>query len=344
MYLWTRGIPQAPVFGRAALQPMPFLLAFLPILLSRPPRTPIAPMLDGMNSPADELRAIVMRADSTWTDTGLPRVAMVHAEACASQVYQPMLHLVLQGTKTLSIGDQLLTYPAGSYFIVPVDVPATGEIYPDADGSPYLATCLTLDADVIAGLLQDTADRAAPAAAPTRFTAAEAPAEMLDAWLRMMRLLDHPGQATVLAPMIEREILFWALQGPLGETVREIGRPEGRLAQIRRVTQWIGEHFAEPFRIEPLAAMAGMSVAAFYRHFRSVTAMTPIQYQKRLRLLRARWLLLFAPRDAASIAFEVGYESASQFSREYARLFGMPPARDAARFRVPAASGLHGKA
>jgi transcriptional regulator GlxA family with amidase domain len=118
--------------------------------------------------------------------------------------------------------------------------------------------------------------------------------------------------------------------------LREIARPEGRLAQVRRAIHWIREHYTEPFRVEPLAAMADMSVAAFYRHFKSVTAMTPIQYQKNLRLLRARWLMLFEPRDAASIAFTVGYESASQFSREYSRLFGMPPARDAARFKPPA--------
>jgi transcriptional regulator GlxA family with amidase domain len=108
------------------------------------------------------------------------------------------------------------------------------------------------------------------------------------------------------------------------------------MTQIRRVTQWIREHYTEPFRVEPLALMSGMSVAAFYRHFKSVTAMTPIQYQKRLRLLRARWLLLFDTLDATSIAYKVGYESASQFNREYARLFGLPPARDAARFRSPA--------
>jgi len=106
-------------------------------------------------------------------------------------------------------------------------------------------------------------------------------------------------------------------------------RPDGRLSQVHRATQWIREHYTEPFRAEPLAMMADMSVAAFYRHFKAVTAMTPIQYQKRLRLLRARWLLLFDTLDATSIAYTMGYESASQ------RLFGLPPARDAARFKLP---------
>lgn len=286
----------------------------------------------GVDNQMQELRRIVMRAGDAWTDTGIARVAMVQAEACSSQVYQPMLHLVLQGSKILSVGEQLLRYPAGTYFIVPVDVPATGEIQPSNADEPYLATCLTLDPSRIASVLDVTRWPAGQPRAP-RFSATLAPPELIDAWLRMMRLIDRPDEIGGLAPLIEQEILFRVLQGPMGRLLREIAHPDGRLAQIRRVTEWIGRNFAQPLRVERLAEMAEMSVAAFYRHFRAVTAMTPIQYQKRLRLLRARWMLLFAPRDAASIAFEVGYESASQFSREYARLFGLPPARDAARFR-----------
>ncbi|MEX5594074.1 AraC family transcriptional regulator [Pseudomonas orientalis] len=284
-----------------------------------------------------ELRSIVMRAHDKWTDTGLPRVQMVRAEACADQVYQPMLHLVLQGQKTLSIGDAVSRYVAGSYFLVPVDVPATGQIHSAATGQPYLAVSLTLDPVVISTLLFEDPSTAKPSRGSC-FEPVQAPAEMIDAWLRMLRLMDHPHEAAVLGPMAEREILFRALQGPLGGVLRDVARPEGRLAQIRRATLWIREHYTEPFRVEPLAMMADMSVAAFYRHFKSVTAMTPIQYQKRLRLLRARWLLLFDTRDATSIAYTVGYESASQFSREYARLFGLPPARDAARFKLPPAA------
>ena len=284
-----------------------------------------------------ELRSIVMRAHDKWTDTGLPRVQMVRAEACADQVYQPMLHLVLQGQKTLSIGDAVSRYVAGSYFLVPVDVPATGQIHSAATGQPYLAVSLTLDPVVISTLLFEDPSTAKPSRGSC-FEPVQAPAEMIDAWLRMLRLMDHTHEAAVLGPMAEREILFRALQGPLGGVLRDVARPEGRLAQIRRATLWIREHYTEPFRVEPLAMMADMSVAAFYRHFKSVTAMTPIQYQKRLRLLRARWLLLFDTRDATSIAYTVGYESASQFSREYARLFGLPPARDAARFKLPPAA------
>lgn len=284
----------------------------------------------------DELRSIVTRAENKWTDIGIPRVAMVRSEVCADQVYHPMLHLVLQGSKTLSIGDKVLKYPASTYFLVPVDIPATGQIRQEGPGMPYLAISLTLDPHVIAGLLSDQAASGEKSAA-TCFSGAPASADMIDAWLRMMRLIDRPLESAVLAPMIEREILFRALQGPLGGMLRDMARPDGRLSQIRRAIHWIRENYTVAFKVEQIADMADMSVAAFYRHFKAITAMTPIQYQKRLRLLRARWLLLFEPRDAASIAFSVGYESASQFNREYARLFGLPPARDVARFKTPAA-------
>jgi transcriptional regulator GlxA family with amidase domain len=153
-----------------------------------------------------------------------------------------------------------------------------------------------------------------------------------------VRLIDRPKEVAMLAPMIEREILFRVLQGPQGDMLRQIAREDSRLSQIRRAIDWVREHYTEPFRIELLADLTGMSVASFYRHFKAITAMTPIQYQKRLRLLKARRLLLFEPRDAAAIAFTVGYESPSQFSREYARMYGMPPVRDVARFKTPAPS------
>lgn len=287
----------------------------------------------------DELRAIVMRADDKWTATGLPRVDMVRAEACSNQVYQSMLHLVLQGTKSLSIGDEVLEFAPATYFVVPVDLPALGQVCAAPQGGPYLALNLTLDPVVIAAMLADLGETGADGADPV-FAVSPAGPELLDAWLRMLRLIDRPQEAALLAPMIEREILFRVLQGPQGAMLRQIARSDSRLAQVRRAIDWIRLHYAEPLRVEPLAAMAGMSLAAFYRHFRKVTAMTPIQYQKRLRLLKARRQLLFEPHDAASVAFSVGYESPSQFSREYARMFGMPPRRDVARFKAPDAAAL----
>lgn len=288
-----------------------------------------------MSQAMDELRAIVMHAGETWTPTGLPLVSMVRAEACSNQIYAPMLHLVLQGTKSLSTGGQVLNFGPGSYFLVPVDLPAIGQIDSETPGKPYLALSLTLEPSVIAAMLDALGDKDTAEPAP-HFSVATAPPELIDAWLRLMRLKDRPSEAALLAPLVEREILYRVLQGPFGPMLRQIARPDSRLSQVRRALDWIRAHFDEPFRVEPLAATAGMSVAAFYRHFKAITAMTPIQYQKRLRLLKARRLLLFEPRDAAAIGFSVGYESASQFSREYARMYGMPPMRDMARFRTVA--------
>lgn len=293
-----------------------------------------------MDRPMDELLDIVMRAGDKWTPTGIPRVEMVRAEACSNQVYQPMMHLVLQGTKKLSIGDEQLSIDAGSYFIVPVDLPAIGQIEPEASRRPYLAVSLTLEPAVVAAVLAELDEGdAAPTHDGPCFTVSALRPELIDAWLRMMRLVDRPAEAAILAPMIEREILFRVLQGPQGHMLRQIARDDGRLSRVRRAIEKIRASYDAPLRVECLAALAGMSVAAFYRHFRAITAMTPIQYQKRLRLLAARRRLLFEPRDAAAIAFSVGYESASQFSREYARMFGLPPVRDMARFKIPAANG-----
>jgi AraC-like DNA-binding protein len=286
-----------------------------------------------MNTPMDELRAIVMHAGSRWTPTGLPRVSMVHSEGCADQVYEPMLHLVLQGSKSLSIGDENLRFAEATYFVVPIHVPATGEVQSDGP-EPYLAVSLALDPTIIANMMAEMHDTGTPS--PSGFAVSTATPELIDAWLRMMRLIDRPDEARMLAAAVEREILFRVLIGPQGDKLREVASADSRLAQVRPAITWLRDHFAEAIRSEPLAAMTGMSVAAFYRHFKSVTSMAPIQYQKQLRLLKARRLLLFETHDVGSIAHMVGYESASQFSREYARLFGMPPGRDAARFRVAA--------
>jgi AraC-like DNA-binding protein len=286
-----------------------------------------------MRKAMDELRGIVMRAGSRWTETGLPRVAMVRSEGCADQVYEPMLHFVLQGSKSLSIGDQNLRFAEATYFVVPVHVPATGEVHSDG-AEPYLAVSLALDPTIIANLMAEMHATGTPS--PSGFAVSTATPEMIDAWLRMMRLIDRPNEAPLLAAAIEREILFRVLIGPQGDKLREVACAESRLAQLRPAISWIRDHYDEAIHAEPLAAMTGMSVAAFYRHFKAVTSMAPIQYQKRLRLLKARRLLLFETNDVGSIAHVVGYESASQFSREYARLFGMPPGRDAARFRVAA--------
>ncbi len=287
-------------------------------------------MVDAMNNDLDELRRLVMRAGNTWTDTGLPRVAMVRAEACADQVYPPMLHLVLQGSKTLSMGDQVATCGPASYFVVPVEVPATGQVHPSAPDLPYLAISLTLDPVVIATVLADEI-KPGEGRGTLHFSPVQAPAELLDAWLRMLRLMGHPEAIAALAPAYEREILYRVLQGPHGWMLREIAAPDTAMARVSLAIQWIRRDFAEPIRVEALASRAAMSVSAFHRHFKAVTNLSPLQYQKRVRLMQARSLMLANASSVTTAAFEVGYESPTQFSRDYARVFGLPPARDAAR-------------
>jgi transcriptional regulator GlxA family with amidase domain len=157
--------------------------------------------------------------------------------------------------------------------------------------------------------------------------------ELLDAWLRLLRLMTRPTDIAALAPAYEREILYRVLQGPQGWMLRDIAAPDSALSQVRSAIQWIRKHYTEAVEVEQLARMTSMSVSAFHRHFKAVTAMSPIQFQKRIRLLQARQLLISQSVNASSVAYDIGYESASQFTREYARFFGAPPATDAAQIR-----------
>jgi AraC-like DNA-binding protein len=155
----------------------------------------------------------------------------------------------------------------------------------------------------------------------------------------MVRLLDSPGDRDILAPMIEREILWRLINGPLGKSVRQVGLADSSLTHVSRAVRWISEHYSEPFRVEDLARSCGMSTSAFHRNFQAVTALSPIQFQKQIRLQKSRLLLLTGAGDVATVGYQVGYENTSQFSREYRRQFGLPPGRDAARLRAGAGPG-----
>jgi transcriptional regulator GlxA family with amidase domain len=152
----------------------------------------------------------------------------------------------------------------------------------------------------------------------------------------MLRLLDSPGDRDILAPMIEREILWRLIKGPLGQSVRQIGLDDSSLTHVSRAVRWITDHYNKAFRVEELARSCGMSTSAFHRNFQAVTALSPIQFQKQIRLQKSRLMLLTATDDVATVSFRVGYDSTSQFSREYRRQFGLPPGRDAARLRASA--------
>ena len=281
------------------------------------------------------LRKLAARAENRRTETGIPRVAMVKGEIPEHElaaVYDPMVNLILQGGKTMTIGDRTLHYDSGTYFVMSVDLPAVGAVRQDGPGKPYLAVSLALDPAIVATVLADAADPA-PTTAIRGFSVAPVTPELLDAWVRMLRLMDQPADIPVLAPAYEREILYRVLQGPHGWMLRDIAIPDTALSRVRLAIEWIRTNFNKPMRVDLLAQIAALSVSAFHRHFKAVTALSPLQFQKRLRLLQARSLLIAAGRGASHVGFEVGYESASQFSREYARFFGWPPAQDAARIR-----------
>lgn len=248
-----------------------------------------------------------------------------------ASVYEPMVCLVLQGAKQVMIGDRLLRYDPACAFLASLDLPVSGRIVEAAAEKPYVAVSLTLDREGLADLLScmpTLTPRATAGFAVTPVTP-----DLLDAWSQLLALLDTPDDVPVLAPLREREVLYRLLQSPQGEMLRQIGRDDSRLSQVRRAIQWIQSHFDAPMRIEALAGIAGMSVPSFHRHFKAATAMSPFQFQKKLRLQAARRLLAINT-DASHAAYSVGYESASQFSREYTRMFGAAPSRDAERLRA----------
>jgi len=268
----------------------------------------------------------------------------ITAAATEYSLTEPLLVVMAQGGKRLLLGDQVHEYRAGDCLVVTANLPVTGH-WIDTDGSANaLGMGLVLRPAAIAALLLQAAPgqwTRVPPAVPAIATG-KADADLLDAAARMLRLLDHPADAPVLAPLITQEILWRLLAGPLGVSVRQIGLADSDLSHVSRAIAWIRDNYAEPMRIDNLARLSGMSASAFHRHFRAVTAMSPLQFQKRIRLQQARSLLVAHPGDIAGIGHRVGYDSPSQFNREYRRLFGAPPGQDAGRLRAerPVAASL----
>ncbi|WP_029117188.1 AraC family transcriptional regulator [Mycobacterium sp. URHB0044] len=248
----------------------------------------------------------------------------------------PLLVFMAQGGKQLLLGDRTYEYRAGQCLVVTADLPVTGHWIGTSEANPSLALALVLRPAAIAALLLETATRRRPrpTADVSAMATCDASVDLLDAVARMLRLLDEPADAAVLAPLVEKEILWRFLTGPQGDTLRQIGLADSDLTHVSRAIGWIRDNYAEPMRVDDLAGLSGMSTSAFHRNFRAVTAMSPLQFQKRIRLQQARSLLLANPRDVAGIGHLVGYDSPSQFTREYRRLFGAPPGQDAARLRT----------
>ena len=286
-----------------------------------------------------EIAAIIARNISRdgFQATPIERLTLVRSSTVTMpmpNVYRPQLCLVAQGRKEVTLSNRVLRYAPGRYGVVTYDLPAIGHVVDATPDKPYL--CVYLDFDAV--MLGEMALRVPPpprAPSPSiGKTVSDAGAGLLDAVLRLLRLLDDPAARPVLGPLAEQEVLYYLLAGPDGARMRHVTASHGRVAQVGRAIAWIGKNFRERFNTELLAAEAGMSPSSLHEHFRAVTAMTPLQFQKQLRLQEARSLMLVENLDVASAAFRVGYESSSQFSREYRRHFGESPARDIARLRA----------
>jgi AraC-like DNA-binding protein len=284
-----------------------------------------------------ELRALIARhaeRDGTWLPTlpGIIAVSSYFPSPPLSAVAEPLFALVAQGTKHVEIGESGFDCNSGQYLILTVDIPLQARISPASPDAPFLAFAMTLRPDVIASLLLEceanpVGDRKTPGMAMSELTQ-----ELVDPVVRLLRLRDQPKDIPALRSGIEREIHWRLLHGPQGEMVRQIGLANSRMAQIGRAIKWIRAHYADSLLVEDAAAIAGMSVTSFHRHFRAITSMSPIQYQKQLRLQAARSRLM-AGEDVVQVGFAVGYHSPSQFSREYRRLFGTAPGRDGGDLR-----------
>ncbi len=273
-------------------------------------------------------------ADETQLETAVPRLSIAASRTPGEQmpgVYQPMICLVLQGAKQVTVGSRVLRYDSASCFLASMEVPAMGCIMEATPEEPYVVTALRIDFEMLGSVLAQM-----PPEPPTTplagFGVAPVTRELLIAWDSLLALLDRPEDIGVLGAGREREVLYRLLCSGHGPLLRQIGREDSRLSRVRRAVATVRDRFDQTLRIETLAEIAGMSVPTFHRHFKAATGLSPLQYQKTLRLQAARQLLSNS-HDAARAAFAVGYESASQFSREYARQFGAPPSRDFARAR-----------
>jgi AraC-like DNA-binding protein len=290
----------------------------------------------------DELAALITRS-TAGLDDGLHPTALRGLQLSRVTVSLPRVHglsspcvgLVAQGTKRIILGDEVYDYNRSHFIAGSVDLPVASQVIGASPAKPFLALKFELEQREVAELLVEVPALAAPAeTAPARgiFVTRVNP-DLAEAFVRLLRLLDSPEDIPALEAGARREVLYRILKSEQGGRLRELAGLSGRSPRIAKAIQWLRQNFHRPLRVEELAALANMSTSSFHEHFRSMTAMSPLQFQKQLRLHEARQLLMSEALDAATAGHRVGYESPSQFSREYSRLFGVPPATDMKRLR-----------
>ncbi|WP_220028172.1 AraC family transcriptional regulator [Paenibacillus sp. S02] len=250
------------------------------------------------------------------------------------QVHEPALCIVAQGRKVVMLAEESYHYGTFDYLVVSVDLPISGQVIQASAEAPYLCLRLNFDPHQVLDLIKESAFPTSPMPDSRRgLYVSQTNSLLLDAVVRLVHLLENPQDVPVLAPLVIREILYRILQGNQGESLKQLVMTGSHSNRIAEVIKRIKQDYDKPLRIEELSKLANMSPSSLHRHFKEVTAMSPMQYQKQLRLQESRRLLLSESADAADVGFQVGYESPSQFSREYARLFGLPPISDIKRLR-----------
>lgn len=292
-------------------------------------------------SRAQELVAIVDRHLSFdgIEPCALPRVKLIRSSSMSNSmpvIYEPALCLVAQGRKRVVLGEIAYDYDPTQYMVVSVDLPLLGSVLEASEERPFLCVSLDLDLRILSELLLEYGGSTPPAPSRPGLILGDVTPELTDAVVRLLRLLDTPNDIAALAPLAEREILYRLLCMDSSGMMRHIANAQSRLSQISRAILWIKANYAESFTIERVADEAGMSTSSLHEHFKAVTTYSPLQYRTRLRLQEARRMMVADALDAASAGFAVGYESPSQFSRDYMKAFGSPPMQDALRLRAAA--------
>jgi AraC-like DNA-binding protein len=264
--------------------------------------------------------------------TGVPGLSLYRKSAptqCTSAAYEPELIVFVQGEKRINVGGTTLECNESTFLLTSIDMPVVSQVTKASREEPILALMLKLEMPMVREILSQEEFHVPEAVSATRGMAVgESSVELLDACSRLLDLLDAPQDIPFLSNLIQREVIYRLLRGPRGENLRAIATLGEQSNRTAKAVAWLRENYAKPLRVEDLASVAQMGVSTLHHHFRSLTAMSPLQYQKQLRLHTARVRMLTDGMDAASAAFEVGYESPSQFSREYSRFFGQPPMRD----------------
>lgn len=281
------------------------------------------------------VRGYVRKSDpNSLAQTPIPELTILTAPEPSGLDYaitRPLACLVLQGSKQVMMGADVFTFGVGDSLLITADVPTVSQIIQATTEAPYISLVIDLNPALVTELMEEIQSIPPPDSAPIKVEPTDV--EVSEAVLRLMRLLDRPASVTVLHASLMRELHYWLLAGRHGSAISRLGWPEGHAQRIARAVTVLRTGFNKPLPVEHLASVAGMSPSSFHHHFRQQTSLTPLQFQKQLRLIEARRLMLGEGVSASSAAFTVGYESVSQFSREYRRFFGLPPAKDTARHK-----------